>query len=147
MKRSLCISLSAGVLMLVLGEHLVAAEQKADESGKDKTSVPGEKSQSGGGFLGAYITEDTEDGGIVIDKTFPDGPAAKAGLVRGDKILRVGTKAINRRKDMFEALANSKPGDKITLAISRGEKEMTLKIVLAKWPPQTSQGSPGGQRP
>jgi S1-C subfamily serine protease len=125
--------LALACVTVMLIAHPLSAAQKENEPNQE-TPPTGEKPRGQGAFLGAYITEDPAFGGIVIDKTVPDGPAAKAGLIRGDRFVMIGTKVIYTREDVFSALGDCKPGQKIHLSVRRGEKDMKVDVTLGKWP-------------
>jgi serine protease Do len=58
------------------------------------------------------------------------GPAAKAGLKKGDVIVRLGTVAVCNRFDVERALWGYKAGDTIEAAISRDGKLTRLSLPL-----------------
>lgn len=118
--------------------------KKTDAGSKDteaKDAVPS-------AFLGAYIREDMDSGSIVIDKLYTGGPAAKAGIEPGDRILKVGDKNIQKRSDVPAELSGRKPGETIAVTIMRGDKEIKLKVTLGKRPEEKGPGArdegPGG---
>ena len=57
-------------------------------------------------------------------------PAAKAGLLAGDIIIKFGDKKISNLYDFTYALGNYAPGDKVNVVIKRGDKEITVEIEL-----------------
>lgn len=57
-------------------------------------------------------------------------PAAKAGLLAGDIIIKFGDKKISNLYDFTYALGNYVPGDKVNVVIKRGDKEITVEIEL-----------------
>lgn len=64
----------------------------------------------------------------------PDSPAAKAGLRAEDIILEVNGKKINEENPLVSVINQFSVGQAVTLKISRGGKELTLQITLAKRP-------------
>jgi serine protease Do len=65
-----------------------------------------------------------------------DGPAGRAGLKKGDRIVEVNGKPIHRQTDMRFALGTLYGGDEVRLVAKRGDErlEKTL-ILLGKMPP------------
>lgn len=88
--------------------------------------------QAGGlsALVGATLGQQTSEPGIVIVHVPADSPAAQAGLQRGDILLKINDTAVNTYLDLFNALSNLKPGDKVTLAITRGGVAQTLTATL-----------------
>src|ERR1700683_3253661 len=115
------------VAAVLIAQPARAGQQ--DKGSKQETSPGAERREGQGAFLGAYIIEDRESGGIVIDKTVPDGPAAKAGFIRGDQIVRIGDKMVFTREDVFSALAKLKPGQTVHISLRRGEKDMKIDVT------------------
>jgi len=88
--------------------------------------------QAGGlsALVGTSLGQQTSEPGIVIVHVSADSPAAQAGLQRGDILLKINDTAVNTYLDLFNALSNLKPGDKVTLAITRGGVAQTLTATL-----------------
>jgi S1-C subfamily serine protease len=87
-------------------------------------------------YLGVKIAK--EEGGqeIVVNDVLPDSPAAKAGLKKGDVILKMEKKEYKDPMELVKVLVTKKPGDKITLGIKRDGKEMDVEVTLAEAPKQ-----------
>jgi hypothetical protein len=58
------------------------------------------------------------------------GPAEKAGLHRGDRVLRLGDHPTATLAELRHALDNHIPGERVTLEVERGGKARTLTIEL-----------------
>ena len=74
-------------------------------------------------------------GAFVID-TYRTGPAAKAGLKRGDVILSVDGFEVFDENALRYRIATKSKGDKVTLVVSRGGRERSYEVTLAL-PPET----------
>lgn len=72
----------------------------------------------------------TEDGPGVI----PGSPAEKAGLLAEDVILELNGRKIDQDNPLGLAISRFGVGDTVTLKIQRGEKELSLQVVLGKRP-------------
>ncbi|HIJ58380.1 MAG TPA: PDZ domain-containing protein [Deltaproteobacteria bacterium] len=70
-----------------------------------------------------------EDGALVTGVA-PNSIAARAGLRRGDEIIRVGKVRIETRTDFQAALNKLKPGSKVKINIYRGNKRRNLFVML-----------------
>ncbi len=70
------------------------------------------------------------DTGIIIRSVQQSGPAAKAGLVQGDAIVKVADIDIATSGDIFRALTKYRGGEKVEIAYFRGTKKQTVEITL-----------------
>lgn len=79
--------------------------------------------------IGVEITKDKATGGILINRVFPNGPAEKAKLKKGDIILKAGNKNLTKL-GITEAstYVKGEKGTKITLTILRGKSKKKIKV-------------------
>jgi serine protease Do len=59
------------------------------------------------------------------------GPAARAGLKKGDVLVRIGSMAVSNRFDVERALWGYKAGEKVEAAVLRDGKETRVTLPLA----------------
>ena len=71
-----------------------------------------------------------EINGVYINGTTESGSAYKAGIKSGDIIKKIGNKPIKNVAELQEQISQFKPGDKIVVIVSRGDKEIKLPLVL-----------------
>jgi len=98
------------------------------------------------GYLGisiAPVDEDLaaalglpKDRGEFVQRVEDDGPAAKAGLKRGDVVTKVNGKDVTPSQTLSYIVANVKPGTRIPLEVVRDGKTVTLNAVVATRPPE-----------
>lgn len=74
--------------------------------------------------------ESTE--GMKISGVREGSPAAKAGLVGGDVIVKFGRVDIKNLYDFTYALGEYKPGDEVDVTVKRGTETKTMKVVLER---------------
>ena len=96
----------------------------------------GRQAQSASAGMGATMGvmpdyADESNDGLKLSDVRDGGPAAKAGLKGGDKIVRVAGKPIGTIYDYMESLKGHKPGDKVDVVVRRDGKEMTLPVSLS----------------
>ena len=70
--------------------------------------------------------------GALISQVTPKGPAAKAGLERGDVIVRFGDKPIEKMRELPRAVAATAPGTKVELEVVRDGKHLKKTIEVGK---------------
>jgi predicted metalloprotease with PDZ domain len=71
-----------------------------------------------------------QDGGLLIESTVENGPAGSAGVLAGDVLIRFGDVATDTRKALSEAMDVYAPGDEVEVVVKRGEKEVTVAVML-----------------
>ncbi|MGP0064507.1 MAG: PDZ domain-containing protein [Isosphaeraceae bacterium] len=88
------------------------------------------------GFLGlewaASAAKEPGRAGLRVGLVLEGSPAAKAGLIAGDRVLRIDGRAVDSPKAVVAALAELQEGDKVTLLVRRGSGSdaRELKLVL-----------------
>lgn len=74
-------------------------------------------------------------GGALITQVAPNSPAEAAGIQVGDIILALD--GISLAEDRLpELIRRYEPGDNVTLTLSRGGREIDLRVQLATHPEQ-----------
>jgi len=74
----------------------------------------------------------TPDTGVLVVKVEPKGPAAVAGVARGDLILALDGKEVATAREVQQAIVAKKPGDTVKLAIRHGDAKRTLSVELGE---------------
>lgn len=64
----------------------------------------------------------------VVDEVIPDSAAARAGLVSGDKIVKIGNQPIERFSDL-QRLVGQSPGKKLDFVIDRSGQSISVAIT------------------
>ncbi len=77
----------------------------------------------------------TQDGVLITD-IYQNGPADLAGLVAGDVITAINGNQVSSMSGAIQEFANLRPGDIITLDITRGQDTAQLEAVLTAEPQQ-----------
>ncbi|MGF1678539.1 MAG: Do family serine endopeptidase [Candidatus Methylacidiphilales bacterium] len=110
------------------------------------------------GYLGVNIDEvnselaesfglESEQGALI---TFIESgsPAEKAGLKRGDVILKINQKDIHSVSDLLLTVSQQAPGSVADVHITRGGKTQIVKVTLSERPDETAQQleSPSGKK-
>jgi hypothetical protein len=66
--------------------------------------------------------------GVLVDGVTDGGPAARAGLKEGDRILEIGGKAVKNIEGYMSIMAGLKKGEAIEVGILRQGKMQTIKV-------------------
>ncbi|MDR1273609.1 MAG: trypsin-like peptidase domain-containing protein [Odoribacteraceae bacterium] len=72
----------------------------------------------------------TDMNGIYVHEAIPGGAARKAGLEKGDIIKSINGIAVGTAPAFHGQLAKYNPGTRVTLSVSRGNKEKDFEVVL-----------------
>lgn len=78
--------------------------------------------------LGVMISD--KNNGVLVDEVFKGSSADKAGLEKGDIILKLNEKYIFSDNALFETLAGFKEGDKIGITVLRNNKEKSMSLTF-----------------
>jgi hypothetical protein len=96
--------------------------------------VAGKLGGGGGGGngprLGIQPTYPEDEKGVLLQGVGDGGPAAKAGLKGGDRIVEMAGKPVKKLEDYMEVMSKQKAGDTLELVIERDGKKMTVKVKL-----------------
>ena len=91
--------------------------------------VPG----PGRAMLGINLGSTEPNGsGVKINGVSPGGPAAEAGVQRGDVIVGIDGKTVATGRDIVAAMAGAEPGQKVVLELRRDGKP--VKVVVTTRP-------------
>lgn len=104
------------------------------------------------GYLGVTVGPGGDgQKGVVVKEVAPDGPAAKAGLKPGDRVVKAGDQEVRDADAFQKAVAARKAGEKLALAVVRDGKDQTVTATLGKRPTRTARRPdlliPPGDRP
>ena len=70
--------------------------------------------------------------GVKLEGTVPGSAAEKAGLSKGDVVLKVGTAPVGDLRGLSEALKGLKAGDTVPVVFSRDGKESTVNVTVGE---------------
>jgi hypothetical protein len=85
-----------------------------------------------GPYLGIHY-ENYEDA-VILFKLAENSPADAAGLREGDILTHAADRRIRSCNNLVDFLNAHEPGDKVQFRITRGEKDLTISVVLGKKP-------------
>ncbi|MFG0319766.1 MAG: PDZ domain-containing protein, partial [Planctomycetota bacterium JB042] len=81
-------------------------------------------------YLG--LRAEVADDGLRVTETWPDGPAAAAGLAVGDVVREFGGTKVRTLAALGRALAERRPGEVVVLLVRRGESSSTVEVRLGR---------------
>jgi poly(3-hydroxybutyrate) depolymerase len=95
---------------------------KLEDAGGDKTEAD------------AADESGSDDKGIVVRMVVPGSPAAAAGIVAGDRVVRINDTETASVAEAFEELNNLAPGGEVSVKLVRGAETLDLKLTAARLP-------------
>lgn len=108
------------------------------------------------GYMGVAIQSVSPDmaqafglnqgGGALIGDVTPGGPAAKAGLQRGDIVLQLDGTQVTGSDDLSLRISQLAPGSVAHLQIYRNGKNQDLNVTLGEFPENAESGAPAESR-
>ena len=133
--------LAAGVLALLIagvvgGVIAAGALGGTGSSSKDANAQQTEQKA----WLGASIVQST--GGPTIAAVIADSPAEKAGLKRNDVIKSVDGNSAADPAAVRTAIQNKKPGDMVTISITRDGNAQDVTVTLEARPEALPEANP-----
>jgi hypothetical protein len=118
--------------VLVL-EYLAKAIQVLDNQPKQVFQLTKSNQQKSGGFkvtMGVMPDYVFEGKGMRIDGVTDGKPAFKAGLKKGDVVVKLGEDEVKDVMGYMQVLGKYKKGDATTVTVKRGEEEKTLNVTF-----------------
>jgi len=94
-----------------------------------------------GAYLGTipdFRAMESESGGVLLSDVRAGGPADRAGIRGGDRIVAMGGTRIENLYDMTFALQDNRPGETIDVTVVRGDARLALQATLGDRAPMGS---------
>jgi membrane-associated protease RseP (regulator of RpoE activity) len=121
-------------------KKVIRVYEKDDDSDSDSDSDQG----SSGGYLGVQVQDLTRSlkramdlegvDGALVNQVEDGSPADKAGIRKGDVIVRVGRTDTPDAGELTRTVQNLDAGDKTTVTVVRKGTRKTLDVVLGSRP-------------
>jgi hypothetical protein len=100
-----------------------------DANRRDRVDSERRGTQAGTAWLGVILRE-VEGQGVQVARTYPSGPASRAGLYSGDVLREIDGKNITSPEDAYRIIEQAQPSDEIQLVVQRGDERQKLTAVL-----------------
>jgi putative serine protease PepD len=139
---------SGGPLLNAAGNVIgVNAQIESDSGGNDgvgfaipidatknvaNTLISGGKVQHA--YLGIRVGDSSSGDGAQVTSVVSGSPADKGGVKAGDVITSIDGTSISSADDLTARISGKKPGDKVTLDVTRGGKSTKLTVTLGTRP-------------
>jgi S1-C subfamily serine protease len=80
----------------------------------------------------SYDEDPSRPKGLVLSDVVPDGPAARAGLKAGDRIIQIDTHEVANASDLMFVLTMAKPGQEAKVTYVRDGNTATVTAIFGK---------------
>ena len=101
-------------------------------------------------WLGVYIQEVTpeiaeqfdltEAKGVLVGDVIEDSPAEKAGIKRGDIIVKVNDEEVNSPEELQDKIRSIEIGEKANIEVVRDSKEISFVVKIGEMPTLEEEG-------
>lgn len=112
---------------------------------REGVSSGGGRSQGLDGLISREFGLELKDD-MTVSKLVESGPAKKAGLAVGDKLVALWGKPVKERVDVYRAWRGNTDADVIVFTVSRGGEQLKLKNVGAGDAGAEGAGAPSGKK-
>jgi serine protease Do len=85
--------------------------------------------------------------GALVNEVVPNGPAAKAGIKRGDVIVEFNGQKVGDRTELRNLAAQAKPKAEVKIGLLRNGKKMEVTAILAERPIDRTEEAPQKEQP
>lgn len=72
---------------------------------------------------------ESEDGGVLVDGVTPGGPAEKAGIKEGDRIIAIAGESIKNISTYMTVMSRQKSGSPLEVTILRQNQPLTIRVI------------------
>jgi serine protease Do len=123
---------SGALFAAIVGLVAVAAPGRAADSDDEAETRS---------WIGVYTQSIDEDlreglnykgGGILVSRVVDDSPASKAGVRKGDVIVRFNSRPVDSPEALAEMVRDSRTGARVPLQIVRDGRQQTLNVTVAE---------------
>lgn len=97
-----------------------------------KRLIKGEKIEHG--YLGVQLRDAEKEKGAYVVEVNKGTPAEDAGVKKDDVIIKIDGKTMTGYRGVVKYVMDKKPGDQITLVVTRNGKEKNIKAKLTSKP-------------
>jgi C-terminal processing protease CtpA/Prc len=112
---------------------LQAAPERDGREGQDARRPDFDRGAraSSRGWLGVTLdTRNERSVGATIERVYPAGPAARAGLRQGDRIVQVTGREVSGYQDVLQALTDTRPGETVELTVDSNGQQQQVSVRL-----------------
>jgi len=136
------ISIAAAFVLILVGTlgGLYAAGVFTGGGSSKTAAAASQVSSDQSVWMGVQIAQSTD--GPTIAGVIADSPAEKAGLKRGDVIKAIDGTSVSDVQAVRDALKDKKPGDTVTVSITRNGNAQDVTATLEAPPEPLAQANP-----
>ena len=97
------------------------------------------------GWIGIQLQPDSlEPGNLKLINIIPDSPADKAGLKKGDRLIKYNNIALSNPNRLGELIRNTNPGSTVPISFIRYNNPLNVFVTVSKKTPYVNKRIPPG---
>ncbi|MBI3911443.1 MAG: PDZ domain-containing protein [Armatimonadetes bacterium] len=120
--------------LALLASALLAAPAVAQQESEARAEEKGVHAEVTGWFYGMYLGENQGAPFPFVLEVDPQGAARRAGVRRGDEILRFQDQEVRSLRELHREMSRLKPGDRVKLTIRRSAQTLMFEFTVPENP-------------
>ncbi len=124
------------------GDELSITVKRGDEEISQDVVLAGKLDAYRAAFLGVLperalpekTATDKKESGVTVREIWPESPAAEAGILSGDRLLKINDSELSNLEEAIETVAGMAAGSTVDLLVSRDAKELAFSAKLVDMP-------------
>lgn len=124
------------------GDTLVAVVKRGDETIRAEMTLTDKLVPYESAYLGILPSRTSGTAGVSVRFVFAGSPAAKAGIDRGQTILKLGEEDLANATELLELVSRKRPGDTVKLTVKSEEESREVEVALGSIPPDVPEDMP-----
>lgn len=144
MKLRILVVVFLSLFVITAIKSYASASSDAEEERVEKKVIVIQDDDDNDIWLGVQIKELTKTlrgkldvesrRGVVVDDVVEDSPAARAGIKKGDVIVKFNGRKIRKTGDLTHAISKHEAGDIVKVEIERGKENLEMQVELSERP-------------
>lgn len=129
----------AAISLLMLSAFSIPVLAQDADQRVERTVILGGMSSS---FIGVETRDVTKENfaqagllnpkGVLVDRVFEDSPASRAGISKGDVILKFDDESVTSGRKLQRLVSEVAPDQTVNLTVFRGGSEVRLAVVVGR---------------
>ena len=125
------------------GDKVEVVALRGKRADRGRTAIDRQARSLSASAVGNPAAADGDSSGVTVRYVYPQSPAARAGIVAGDVLLKVADKAVTGRDELLLQMAALEAGEETEIEFRHADQDRTVKVTLDRLP----EGLPPAELP